>query len=62
MKNLKNKKINENPETLLTKTRQIIITNPETIEAFKEADYIAKNGGKRYKSFNDVMKDVFENG
>lgn len=53
--------IKEEPVAVATKTRGTIITNQETIDAMIEADYLAKNGGKVYKSFSDVLKDVLGN-
>lgn len=53
--------IREEPIAVATKVKETIITNRETIEAFEEADYIAKHGGKVYKSFKDVLKDVLGN-
>lgn len=61
MLNSENREIKECAEALPARTSQIIITNTETLKAFDEADYIAKNGGKKYKSFNEVMKDVLGN-
>lgn len=61
MLNSENRKIKECVEALPARTSQTIITDPETLKAFGEADYLAKNGGKKYKSFNEVMKDVLGN-
>ena len=53
-----NKRLKKCSEASLVQTKQTIITDPETLKAFDEADYLAKNGGKKYKSFDEVLKDV----
>lgn len=36
------------------------ITNSETIEAMKEAEWLLQGNGKKYETFEELWKDVFE--
>lgn len=58
MWNNEDRKLRKCSEASLVQTKQTTITDPETLKAFEEANYLAKNGGKKYKSFNEVLKDV----
>lgn len=36
------------------------LTNPKTIEAMKEAEWLLQGNGKKYETFEELWKDVFE--
>lgn len=50
--------IEENSTALIDKTTESSITNEETLEAFHEADMLKQHGGRRYNTFDELLKDV----
>lgn len=52
-----NKNYKENAEIVLDKVEDLIITNIDTLEAFEEADLLAKHSGKRYNTLDELWED-----
>lgn len=56
---MNNKRKITEQELISVKEKETIITNPETIEAMKEAKWLSQGNGKKYETFEDLWKDVF---
>lgn len=56
---MNNKRKITEQEFISVKEKETIITNPETIEAMKEAEWLSQGNGKKYETFEELWKDVF---